>query len=170
MSCIAGPRQFGNEDQGWLAHFAYSAMQDNVISIYGDGTQVRDVLAVGDLVRAFDAVQQQRSRTAGEVFNVGGGPENAISLLGLIAKLEQATGRRVRRRFYPTRPGDQHVYISDLSKLRAYVQWSPKIAIDQIVTAICKWWRENRNLLEPAVQPITTARPSPLEILPEVVS
>jgi CDP-paratose 2-epimerase len=170
MSCIAGPRQFGNEDQGWLAHFAYSAMQDNVISIYGDGTQVRDVLAVGDLVRAFDAVQQQRNRTAGEVFNVGGGPENAISLLGLIAKLEQATGRRVRRRFYPTRPGDQHVYISDFSKLHAYVQWSPKITIDQIVTAICKWWRENRNLLEPAVQPITTSRPSSLEILPEVAS
>jgi CDP-paratose 2-epimerase len=170
MSCIAGPRQFGNEDQGWVAHFAYSAMQDNVISIYGDGTQVRDVLAVGDLVRAFDAVQLERNRTAGQVFNVGGGPENAVSLLGLIAKLEQATGRRVRRRFYPTRPGDQHVYITDFSKLREHVQWSPNISVDQTVAMICKWWRDNRNLLEPTVQPISTARSGPLEILPEVAS
>ncbi len=170
MSCIAGPRQFGNEDQGWVAHFAYSAMQDNVISIYGDGTQVRDVLCVTDLVRAFDAVQRERSRTAGEVFNVGGGPENAISLLGLITKLEQATGRRVRRRFYPSRPGDQHVYITDFSKLRTYVQWSPELSVDQTVGAICKWWRENRKLLEPAARPIAPPRPAPLEILPEVAS
>lgn len=170
MSCIAGQRQFGNEDQGWVAHFAYSALQDNMISIYGDGTQIRDVLAVGDLVRAFDAVQQERARTAGQVFNVGGGPENAVSLLGLITKLEHATGRRVRRRFHPSRPGDQHVYISDFSKLRAYVDWSPKINVDQLVATICKWWGEHRSLLAPAVQPISTARPSPLEILPEVAS
>lgn len=170
MSCIAGPRQFGNEDQGWVAHFVYSAMQDNVISIYGDGTQVRDVLAVGDLVRAFDAVQTERNKTAGQVFNVGGGPDNAVSLLGLIAKLERATGRPVRRRFYPGRPGDQHVYISDYCKLHEYVQWSPKLNVDQTVAAICKWWKENRALLESPVQPISAARSAPLEIIPEVAS
>src|SRR5579884_487976 len=84
MSCIAGPRQFGNEDQGWVAHFLYSALQRIPLVIYGDGKQVRDVLCVDDLVRAFEAVREHLPTTAGQVYNVGGGPENTTSLLELI--------------------------------------------------------------------------------------
>jgi CDP-paratose 2-epimerase len=170
MSCIAGPRQFGNEDQGWVAHFIYSALRDQLISIYGDGTQVRDVLAVSDLVRAFDAVQEARQQAAGEVFNVGGGAQNAVALLGLISKLEQATGKRVRRRFYPRRPGDQHVYVTDFSKLQKLVHWSPRMTIDDTVNAICQFWAENHSLLEPAGHPISASTSSVLQILPEVAS
>ena len=170
MSCIAGPRQFGNEDQGWVAHFIYSALQDSVLSIYGDGTQVRDVLAVSDLIRAIDAVQRERLTTAGEVFNVGGGPQNAISLLDLIAKLERALGRKVRHRFYPPRPGDQRVYITDFRKLNNLVEWSPKFSVDQTVSAICKWWTDNRILIDPAAQAVSSIRQTPFQILPEVAS
>src|SRR5437868_5362009 len=115
MSCIAGPRQFGNEDQGWIAHFLYSALQDRTLSIYGDGKQVRDVLAVQDLVRAFEAAYQNRESTAGQIYNVGGGADNTISLLELIDRIEKLFHKRVRHRLRPARPGDQPVYISDFS-------------------------------------------------------
>src|SRR3989440_614016 len=84
MSCIAGPRQFGNEDQGWVAHFLYSALQQIPLVIYGDGRQVRDVLCVDDLMRAFEAVRAKPA-SAGEIYNVGGGADNSVSLLELIA-------------------------------------------------------------------------------------
>src|SRR5205823_13904552 len=80
MSCIAGPRQFGTEDQGWVAHFLYSALQGTPLVIYGDGRQVRDVLCVNDLMRAFEAVRAKPA-SAGEIYNVGGGAENSVSLL-----------------------------------------------------------------------------------------
>src|SRR5205807_2443834 len=84
MSCIAGPRQFGTEDQGWVAHFLYSTLQKKPVVIYGDGRQVRDVLCIHDLIRAFDAVWQHMGNTHGEVYNIGGGMENTVSLLELI--------------------------------------------------------------------------------------
>ena len=94
MSCIAGPSQFGNEDQGWVAHFLYSAMKADPLVIYGDGRQVRDVLCVDDLVRAFEAARSQHSVTRGQVYNVGGGIENTVSLLELMDEIERLTGGR----------------------------------------------------------------------------
>ena len=81
MSCIAGPRQFGNEDQGWVAHFLYSALMGKRITIYGDGLQVRDVLHVHDLIDAMARVREQSVTTAGQVFNLGGGPEHSFSVM-----------------------------------------------------------------------------------------
>src|SRR5207237_6584512 len=95
MSCIAGPRQFGNEDQGWVAHFLYSALQQQAITVYGDGRQVRDVLAVEDLMRAFEAVRGHVAQTAGQVYNVGGGLKNTVSLLELMEQIELLTGCRL---------------------------------------------------------------------------
>src|SRR3954453_21346605 len=95
MSCIAGPRQFGNEDQGWVAHFLYSALQELPVTIYGDGLQVRDVLNVNDLLNAFEAVREKLPVTAGAVYNVGGGPANAESLLGVIERIKTLTGKRL---------------------------------------------------------------------------
>src|SRR6266852_3067169 len=88
MSCIAGPRQFGNEDQGWVAHFLYSALEDTPVTIFGDGRQVRDVLSVNDLMRAFEKVRAQIPATAGSVYNIGGGPGNAESLLGVVERIK----------------------------------------------------------------------------------
>src|SRR4051795_7788603 len=107
MSCIAGTRQFGTEDQGWVAHFVYSALQGEVLSIYGDGRQVRDVLAVQDLLRAFAAAYENRETTAGQVYNIGGGPNNATSLLELINAIERSLHVRLKYNFRPARPGDQ---------------------------------------------------------------
>jgi CDP-paratose 2-epimerase len=149
MSCIAGPRQFGNEDQGWVAHFIYSALQEKSISIYGDGHQVRDVLAVQDLVRAFAAARENRKTTAGQVYNIGGGVRNAISLLELVDAMEKSLHVRVRYRFCPARPGDQPVYITDFSKFSAHTQWAPQRSVSQTVDDISDWYKRNQALFEP---------------------
>src|SRR5689334_18389410 len=95
MSCIAGQRQFGNEDQGWVAHFLYTALQRSPVVIYGDGRQVRDVLCVEDLIHAFEAVRSQQEITRGQVYNVGGGQANTTSLVELLEQIEKLTGRKV---------------------------------------------------------------------------
>jgi CDP-paratose 2-epimerase len=149
MSCIAGPRQFGNEDQGWVAHFLYSALQDSPLLIYGDGRQVRDVLCVDDLMRAFQAVRMNVERTAGEIYNVGGGFENTVSLLELMGEIKKFTGREVRHRFCPMRPGDQLVYVTDYSKLQKHTGWRPQISVGQTLETIHDWWLKNRDLFLP---------------------
>jgi len=146
MSCIAGPRQFGTEDQGWVAHFLYSALMGRPVAIYGDGRQVRDVLYVDDLLNAFQLAIEHREKTAGQVFNVGGGTENTTSLLELIEEIEKLTGRRLEYTRDERRPGDQLVYITDFSKLRRETGWEPKVSVRQTVTHMYQWWRKNRHL------------------------
>ena len=169
MSCIAGPRQFGNEDQGWVAHFLYSALRRRPITIYGDGRQVRDVLAVEDLVRAFEAVRANASRTAGEVYNIGGGISNTISLLELMDEIEKLTGYRLEYELQTIRPGDQPLYVTDFSKLQRQVGWEPKMSVREILSNIHAWWKENADFF----QVPTLARPLPvpqLAQIPEVAS
>ncbi len=103
MSCIAGPRQFGSEDQGWVAHFLYSALQGKPLTIYGDGRQVRDVLYVEDLLSAFEAAYANRERTAGQIYNIGGGQENTVSLLELMDRIEDTHRYAHGLRLGPTR-------------------------------------------------------------------
>jgi CDP-paratose 2-epimerase len=170
MSCIAGPRQFGNEDQGWVSHFVYSALKDEVISIYGDGSQVRDVLSVSDLIHAFEAAESERHKTAGQVFNVGGGRGNAISLLDLISVLEHQLGKPVRYRFRAGRPGDQHIYITDFSKLSERVAWSPQMSVEQTIGSICAWWHEHSYLFEAQSVRAASVKAPVFPILPEVAS
>ena len=149
MSCIAGPRQLGNEDQGWVAHFLYSALQNIPLVIYGDGRQVRDVLCVDDLVRAFALVRENVSVTRGQVYNVGGGERNSVSLLELIREIEGMTGAKVPYVLDDFRPGDQLVYITDYSKLRNDVGWQPKYGVRQTLGRIHDWWKRNREIFEP---------------------
>ncbi len=153
MSCIAGPRQFGNEDQGWVAHFLYSALQQQPVTIYGDGRQVRDVLAVEDLMRAFEGVRSCLGKTAGQVYNVGGGIGNCTSLLELIDEIDELTGIRLEYEFDRVRPGDQPVYVTDFSKLRHHTGWSPQTKLRQILDNIHKFWKDNRELFHPAAVP-----------------
>lgn len=150
MSCIAGERQFGNEDQGWVAHFLYSAVQRIPLVIYGDGRQVRDVLCVDDLVRAFEAVRNRKEIVRGQVYNVGGGPENTTSLLELLGEMEKLIGRPVDYVRDEARPGDQLVYITDYGKLQHDTGWRPQLSVRQTLMRIHGWWRRNRDVFEPA--------------------
>jgi CDP-paratose 2-epimerase len=147
MSCIAGPRQFGTEDQGWVAHFLYSALRQQPIVIYGDGKQVRDVLCVYDLLRAFEAVRLNLNVTQGQVYNIGGGLGNTISLLELINEIKKLTGHRLEYVIDECRPGDQPFYVTDCSKMQRDTCWKPQISVVQTLELLQKFWEEHRSAL-----------------------
>ena len=140
MSCIAGPRQAGSADQGWVAHFLYSALEGRPLTIYGDGRQVRDVLHVADLLRAFEAAYARRKVTAGQIYNIGGGAGNAISLLELMERVERLTGERLDYDFAEARAGDQVIYVSDHGKFSRHTGWQPKAGVDEVLSSIHEWY------------------------------
>jgi CDP-paratose 2-epimerase len=139
MSCIYGPRQFGNEDQGWVAHFALSALRDEPLTIFGDGKQVRDVLYVDDLVRAYDAFLSDPDGKPA-VFNVGGGPANTTSLREFLDALERQTGRTPDVTYDDWREGDQKVYVSDVSRARAELDWEPRVGFEEGLGRYLDWY------------------------------
>jgi CDP-paratose 2-epimerase len=165
MSCIAGPRQMGNEDQGWVAHFLYSALEDRPLTIYGDGRQVRDVLAVEDLVDAVERVRANIEKTAGQIYNVGGGMKNATSLVELMELIERVTGKRLRHSSSRARPGDQLFYVTDFQKLSTHTGWKPRLTVRQILERIYRWWSDERAL--PGLVPVASGRESACDVIPE---
>jgi len=164
MSCIAGQRQFGSEDQGWVAHFLYSALEGKPLTIYGDGRQVRDVLCVADLLCAFEAAYANRGQTSGQIYNIGGGEENAISLLELMDRVEEITGARPGYNFGEQRVGDQLIYVSNHDKFSRHTGWQPKVNLDGTLRSIYKWYRGNRELFAP----LAAERVARTELLAEV--
>ncbi|MBV9848326.1 MAG: GDP-mannose 4,6-dehydratase [Armatimonadetes bacterium] len=146
MSCIYGPHQFGTEDQGWVAHFLIRALDGERITLYGDGMQVRDVLFVDDLVQAFLLAQAHMPNLTGQAFNIGGGPDSAISLLNLIEMIGDLTGRRPEVRFEGWRPGDQRYYVSDTRRFQAVTGWKRSVDVFQGVERLLAWLSEARGL------------------------
>lgn len=144
MSCIYGTRQFGFEDQGWLAWFAIQFVKGGKVTIYGDGKQVRDVLWVDDVVAAYDKFVQSDLRHG--VFNMGGGPENTLSLLELIEILERQTGKKIPVDYDTWRPFDQKVYISSIDKAKTMLKWSPTVTPEEGVSRLVSWVKDNRPL------------------------
>jgi CDP-paratose 2-epimerase len=139
MSCIYGEHQFGTEDQGWLAHFLIRALEDEVITIYGDGLQVRDVLYAEDLVDAMLLAVSHVEALSGQAFNIGGGPENTLSLLELLDRIEQRLCTRPRVRFADQRPGDQRYYVSDIRKFQAATGWRPRVSVGEGIGRLYDW-------------------------------
>ncbi|MFC4308875.1 NAD-dependent epimerase/dehydratase family protein [Steroidobacter flavus] len=139
MSCIYGPHQHGNEDQGWVAHMLRRALAGEPITIYGDGKQVRDILFVDDLVDAFAKARHDIDRLSGRAFNIGGGPDNTVSLLELLRHLEQLLERRVDRHFDAWRVGDQRYYVSDTSRFQHATDWYARTPVAQGLEALCDW-------------------------------
>lgn len=147
QSCIYGYRQFGIEDQGWVAWFIIAALKGRPITIYGDGKQVRDVLFIDDLLDAYDAAVAHIDRTAGNVYNIGGGPENTMSIWAEFGPLlERLLGRTIPVTYADWRPGDQRVYISDIRKAERDFGWRPKIGVEEGVTRLFHWVRDNMHL------------------------
>jgi len=154
MSCIAGERQFGNEDEGWVADFLYTGMVGKPIVIYGDGRQVRDVLHVQDLLKAFEAVRGKIQVTRGQVYNVGGGVANTISLLELIEEIDKLTPRNVEYLHEQPRPGDQLVYVTDCSKLQTDTGWHPVTSVRQILEGIYHFRKQNPHYFPTVEEPV----------------
>ena len=148
QSCIYGYRQFGIEDQGWVAWFTIAAMLEKPLTIYGDGKQVRDVLFIEDLADAYEAAIDNIEKCGGQAFNVGGGPNNTMSLLELIAFLEKFFGRKIPLKFADWRPGDQPVFICDITKAGKVFGWQPKTSPEEGVKLLYEWVKGHKRLFE----------------------
>ena len=147
QSCIYGPRQFGVEDQGWLAWMTIAAVTGKQITVYGDGKQVRDVLHVYDLLNGYDAAIENIERAKGQVYNMGGGTRNLLSIwteFGPI--LEKLLGKQIEVARGDWRPGDQKVFYADYSKAKNELGWEPKIDLEEGVEMLFEWVKANREL------------------------
>lgn len=139
MSCIYGPRQWGVADQGWVSWFARAILEGSPITVYGDGKQVRDLLYVSDLVTVIE--KALASQLTAEVFNIGGGPDNKISLLEAIKMIEGLTGRSAAIRYANWRLSDQKAYVSDISKAKAKLGWEPEVPPKVGMERLLRWTR-----------------------------
>jgi CDP-paratose 2-epimerase len=146
MSCIYGPHQFGTEDQGWVAHFALTGLRGGRLTIYGDGKQVRDLLYVGDLVDLMSRARDQIKKTAGQLYNVGGGPSHTISVwTELEGPLKEALGTLPPVEYDEFRPGDQRIYVSDIRKVQQELGWSPRVGIAEGLRRMVESWGTDRR-------------------------
>jgi len=147
QSCIYGPRQFGVEDQGWVAWMIIAAVTGQPISIYGDGKQIRDLLHVYDLNDAYDAVIQNIDKVKGEVFNLGGGSTNTMSIWTEFGpRLEKLLGKPIPVTRGDWRPGDQKVFVADTRKAEKELGWKPKYDVDMGVKQLFDWVSANKDL------------------------
>ena len=147
QSCIYGPRQFGVEDQGWVAWMIIAAVTGRPLTICGDGKQIRDVLQVDDLLDAYDAVIAKIEAVKGQVYNLGGGTENTMSIWTEFGPLlEKLLGKPVPVGRGDWRPGDQKVFVADIRKAERELGWQPKIGVEQGVGRLFEWVKANKNL------------------------
>jgi CDP-paratose 2-epimerase len=144
MSCIYGPHQFGNEDQGWVAHFLIAAMHGQPLTIYGDGLQVRDILYVEDLVDAMLLAQARIDDIAGRAFNIGGGPANTTSLVELLDLIGELRGERPLANVEAWRPADQRYYVSDTRRFQRATGWAPRTGVREGVARLHDWLAAER--------------------------
>jgi len=147
QSCIYGYRQFGLEDQGWLAWFIIATLKNKSLTIYGNGKQVRDVLFIDDLIKAYDLAIANKDKLNGAIYNIGGGIGNSLSLLELISILEGKFNKKIAYNFAPWRPGDQLIFISDNTKLLKEQSWQPQISYQEGIEKLIDWFQANPSYL-----------------------
>ena len=147
QSCIFGQRQFGVEDQGWIAWFIIAALAGKPITIYGNGKQVRDVLFVSDLLNAYDTAIEQIAISAGQVYNIGGGIKNTLSVwLEFAPLLERLMGKTIAVQWGDWRPGDQLIYVSDIRKAQENLNWKPDVNVQEGIEKLYHWVLDNQTL------------------------
>lgn len=149
QSCIYGTRQFGIEDQGWVAWFCVAVTTGQPFTIFGDGKQIRDALWVDDLIDVYERALERIDSVSGEAFNIGGGPSNTLSLRELVARLGREVGRDLDPPRADWRPGDQRVFVADVRKAGRLLGWRPKVATAEGVDRLIAWIQENRRLFAP---------------------
>lgn len=149
QSCIYGPHQFGIEDQGWLAWFIISITLGKKITIYGTGKQVRDVLYIDDLIEAYELAAKNIKKTKGQVYNIGGGIKNSLSVwYEFLPHLETLFKRKINASFADTRPGDQPVFVSDIRKAKKDFNWEPKTNPKKGIEKLFTWITSNKSLFK----------------------
>lgn len=151
QSCIYGLRQFGMEDQGWVAWFIIALAQNKAITIYGNGKQVRDLLFVDDLIQAYDLAITHIDTTRGQIYNVGGGPKNTLSVwYEFRPMLEKLFGRKMKATFADERPGDQPIFVANIKKASRDFGWKPKVKVEAGIEQLYNWVVNNLELFSPS--------------------
>jgi CDP-paratose 2-epimerase len=147
QSCIYGRRQFGVEDQGWVAHFIIAACLGRPITIYGDGKQVRDLLHISDLLRAYELGIEKIDEVKGQAFNLGGGPDNTLTIWSDFRPiLESLMGGPVQVTHEPWRPGDQKVFVANIRRAQERLKWRPQVTPVEGIRDLFEWVSNNREL------------------------
>ena len=147
QSCIYGPRQFGVEDQGWVAWFIIAAVLGRPITVYGNGKQVRDLLHVKDLLDAYDAAVNHIDQASGQIYNIGGGPANQLAIWSEFKLLlEDVIGHSIPAVHDSWRPGDQRVFVSDIRKATNELDWQPRVSVEVGIRQMYAWVIENQEL------------------------
>jgi CDP-paratose 2-epimerase len=131
-----------------VAWFAIAHALGKQVKIYGDGKQTRDVLFIDDLTSAYLLAYEHRERVAGQVYNIGGGPRNQLSLLELLDLLKRLRGRAPTYAFADWRPGDQKVFVADIRKARQDFDWEPVCSSETGVGNLVVWIDTNLALFE----------------------
>lgn len=148
FSCLAGPKQWGKAEQGWVTWFAIANELELPIDIFGfEGYQVRDCLFTPD-INSLIAKQIEAPPKYAEVYNVGGGVNNTISISEAIQYLEKVNKPWIQIKNHPQRRADQKIYISDNTKVSNDFNWTPKVSIEKGYDQIIEWVKENKNLLK----------------------
>ena len=150
QSGIYGPYQFGIEEQGWLAWFCNALLFDKPVTIYGDGKQVRDVLYITDLLRAYDLAFNNPEKARGKAYNIGGGARFSLSIWELFEILESLSREKMVHSLGSWRPGDQRIYISDITQVKKELGWQPEISPLEGVKNLYNWISDNKSLIEKA--------------------
>jgi CDP-paratose 2-epimerase len=145
QSCVYGINQFGIEDQGWVAWFSIAANYNKKFKIYGNGKQVRDILYVSDLINLYERIIENIEDCSGKIYNVGGGENNTLSLLELVDYLEIKLDKKLELDFENWRPGDQKIYVSDLTKIQKEIGWSPSINYKEGLDYLDSWIKKNEK-------------------------
>jgi CDP-paratose 2-epimerase len=164
-SCIYGPHQHGTEDQGWVAHFMSNMLEDRPITIYGSGRQVRDLLFVDDLIDAMIVARDRVHELSGRAFNVGGGPENTLSLLELLEVMRRLSGRRPEVTFADWRLGDQRYYVSNIDRLSRATGWRPAVSVSDGLEALWRWLEERPRAPEERTELVEEPRTRTLRVV-----
>lgn len=149
---LTGPWQMGKVDQGvfvlWVAAH-YFGKPLSYIGFGGSGKQVRDLLHIDDLLRLVDYQLENFAELDGEVFNVGGGTKNSLSLLETTRLCQQITGKEIEiKSVLEERPGDMPVFITDSSKVSQKTGWKPQKDPETTLKEIYQWIVENEAVLK----------------------
>ncbi|HBQ21053.1 MAG: CDP-paratose 2-epimerase [Deltaproteobacteria bacterium GWA2_38_16] len=148
QSCIYGYRQFGIEDQGWVAWFTIASVLNKPITIYGNGKQVRDILFIDDLIACYVGAVENPDKISGKAYNIGGGPQCTLSLLQLIEELKILNKKNINLKFSTLRPGDQPIFICNIQKIYKDLQWAPKISPQQGIRKLYDWVYTHQDLFK----------------------
>ena len=153
LSSIYGGRQFATFDQGWIAWFCLKALEmadadAPPFTISGDGKQVRDILHADDLARACVKAVENIEATAGQIYNIGGGNPNSLSLLELFGELEALTGNKLRFKKLDWRYGDQRFFVTDHRKATQHMGWKPKVEKRDGLSLMLDWSRQVLGLID----------------------